>query len=190
MMTFKPGKLAVARRSIEQVRPVPKVLVECGAYVGNSAVAWGAMLRELNPGQAVRVFTLELDPEFAQIARDVVELAGLSDVVSVLQGPSGESLRKLQGEYGVEKIDVLFLDHWEDAYLPDLQLCEELGLLKKGGLVLADNTDMPGAPRYLEYVKAGGSRRDGGVRYQSESVESEEQGQGPKIVEVSWVVGA
>ena len=147
----------------------PKVLVELGAYVGSSAVAWGQILRDLDQGQAAcRVFTVELEPAFASISRDLISLAGLSDVVTVLQGQSGDILRTLKAEHGVDKIDVLFIDHWEKFYLPDLQLVEELGLFRKGSLVLADNTDNPGTPAYLAYVKKGGSG-EGGVRYESVS---------------------
>ena len=85
-----------------------------------------------------------------------------------MQGESGESLRKLKSEKCIEHIDVLFLDHWEKFYVPDLRLCEELGLLKKGSVIVADNTDMPGAPDYLKYVEGGG---EGGWKYRCESID-------------------
>ena len=65
-----------------------------------------------------------------------------------------------------------FIDHWERYYLPDLQWCEELGVFHKGSLVIADNTDIPGAPQYLKYVRAGGT---GSVKYDSKRYDSKTQ---------------
>jgi len=62
-------------------------------------------------------------------------------------------------------------DHWEDSYLPDLQLCEELSLFHKGSVVIADNVDFPGAPAYAAYVKAGG-QEGAKVKYTTESLAS------------------
>ncbi|KAK1474828.1 hypothetical protein CCUS01_05454 [Colletotrichum cuscutae] len=113
------------------------------------------MLRDfyLGDNSGIRVYSFELDPELAEIARDVVKLAGMSDIVTVLDGPGAESLEALvkNGDLKTESVDAVFFDHWEDIYLPDLKLCEELGVLHKGSVVLADNTDIPGAPKYLEY---------------------------------------
>lgn len=184
MMTFKPAKLEKCRALLADMSPRPKILVELGGYVGSSAVAWGQMLKALNGDsqegdeKKIRVFSMELDEEFAAIACDLVGLAGLEDVVTVLRGQSTELLHELRTTHGVDKIDVLFLDHWEEFYLPDLRACEDLGLLKPGGLILADNTDYPGAPEYLAYVKAGGQTGRRGrsarsaVKYQSTSYET------------------
>jgi catechol O-methyltransferase len=166
-MVYKPEKLAASKTVLEQMNPKPKILVELGTYVGNSAVAWGAILKELNGGSTdgVKVYGMELEKHFAKIASDLVDLAELNDCVEVVQGPSEESLKTLKAEGEIDKIDVLFLDHWERCYVPDLQLCEDLGLFRKGSVVLADNTDMPGAPDYLKYLKSGG--RPGKVKYES-----------------------
>ena len=36
-------------------------------------------------------------------------------------------------------MDVLFVDHAKERYLPDLRLIEEAGLLRDGSVVCADN---------------------------------------------------
>lgn len=107
-----------------------------------------------------------------RLSRDLVQLAGLDEIVHVLEGPASESLRTLYDEGKVTSggVDMAFIDHWEEYYLPDLQLCEKLGVFHKGSLVIADNTDFPGAPKYLEYVRSGGS---GAVRYESEGYTSQ-----------------
>lgn len=173
LMIFSQPKLDATEKVLATLDPKPKVLVELGGYVGKSALAWGLMLQKFHQasqGQAseVKVFSMELEPDFVSIIRDFVDTSGLSGTVEVLEGESGESLKRLKAEKGIERIDVLFLDHWEKFYVPDLRTCEDLKLLKKGSVVVADNTDMPGAPDYLKYVESGG---EGGWRYRCESVD-------------------
>ncbi|ORY62123.1 S-adenosyl-L-methionine-dependent methyltransferase [Pseudomassariella vexata] len=192
-MIFRAAKMDVARQVLSKLEPKPKVIVEFGTYVGTSALAWGYLLRSLQgengDNDGAKVYTFELDSGMAGIARDFVKLVGLEDTVHVLEGPGSDSLKKLTQEGKVQPggVDVVFFDHWEKLYLPDLQLCESLSLFHKGSVAIADNTDIPGAPDYLEYVKKGGSE-DGKVRYESVSHRAEGDGQGPKIVEVSTVV--
>lgn len=133
----------------------PKVFLEFGSYIGYSAVALGAAWRDLNSGQKVSYFTFEKSPLLAAVTSSFVELAGLKDVVHVHVGPAFESIVRLVAEGKLEKgsVDYILLDHWKDLYIPDLQLCEELSLLRKGSVVLVDNILTPGAPEYLAYVK-------------------------------------
>ena len=104
----------------------------------------------------MNVYTFELDPKMVALSRDLIELAGMADVVHVLEGPASESLKRLNDEGTVTSVDMAFFDHWEKFYLPDLQLIEDLKLWRAGSLAIADNTDFPGAPDYLRYVKNGG----------------------------------
>lgn len=162
MMTFKPSKVEVALEVLIQSKP--KTVVELGTYVGFSALAWGKMMKDFHSDlTGCKVVTMELSEEFANITSDFIKLAGLDDVVKVVQGQSATSLRQL-AKHGIDSIDYLFIDHWEKYYLSDLKLCEELDLLHPGSIIVADNTDMPGAPDYLEYVQGGGS---GKYRYLS-----------------------
>ncbi|KAI1486284.1 S-adenosyl-L-methionine-dependent methyltransferase [Biscogniauxia mediterranea] len=200
-MLFRKAKREVVREALTNMEPKPKVIVEFGTFVGTSAIAWGAILRELNGPDAkdIHVYTFELDPQIAQGARDAVKLAHLDDVVTVCEGSGSDSLRKLYAEGLVKEhgVDMVFMDHWEKFYLPDLELCEELKLFREGSLAVADNVDFPGAPDYHAYVKKGGSGKDGAVRYETKSVQVTEQQHhgparhpGPKIVEISKIVQA
>ena len=139
----------------------PGVIVELGGYVGYSAIwfasaqlaAWQAAGSK---GEKPRYWSLEADPVFAAVAMALVDLAGLGDVVRVVVGNADESLRRLkqEGMVGKGKVDMLFLDHVEELYDVDLKVAwEELGLLRKGALVVADNVLKPGAPRYREFVR-------------------------------------
>lgn len=181
MMIFRDAKLAVAKEALQAQTPAPRTILEFGTFVGKSALAWGAMLRDIhgeNLPEDVNVYTFDPNPKMVALTRDFVKLAGLENIVHVVEGPGGESVRKLVEEGKVTSVDMAFYDHWEKFYLPDLQLMEELKLWRVGSLAIADNTDMPGAPDYLAYVKAGGSGVDGAVKYDSKTCETR-GGRGP-----------
>lgn len=135
----------------------PRILVELGGYVGYSAILFASAMLAQSGGDAadkdIRLYSLEADPLVASIAMNLIDLASLSHIVKVVVGPAAHSLRRLHAEGTFSRIDMLFLDHVEDLYEPDLKLCEELGLLHKGSLVVADNVVLPGAPQYREYVR-------------------------------------
>ncbi|KAL5593586.1 hypothetical protein FOBRF1_012688 [Fusarium oxysporum] len=136
----------------------PSVFVEVGGYVGYSALFLGNALKNTHKdnqdakNKAV-YWSLEADPVFAGIAMNLVDLAGLSDVVKVITGKAADSLTRLKEEGKLESVDMLFLDHVEELYVTDLQVVESLGLLKKGSHIVADNVLRPGAPEYKQYVK-------------------------------------
>ena len=122
-----------------------------GGYVGYSAILFGNALRKAGGS---KYLTLERNPEFAAVILSLVNLAGLSDVVQVIVGPSDTSLKRLHSQQLLSQIDLLFLDHYKPAYLPDLKLCEQLGLVRPGTILAADNVIKPGNPPYLEYVRS------------------------------------
>ena len=155
---FQQEKIDVARQVLQSLPKTPTIIVELGTYIGVSALAFGQFLKEQNKKVAeCKVYSMETEANLANIAKDFVNLAGLSNIVQIVQGDSAQSLKRLQSD-GLSKIDVLFIDHWEERYLPDLQLCEDLGLLHPGTVIIADNTDIPGAPEYLTYVRSGGRK--------------------------------
>ncbi|KAM5311992.1 catechol O-methyltransferase isoform 1-T5 [Glossophaga mutica] len=130
----------------------PSTLLELGAYCGYSAVR---MARLLPPG--ARLLTIELNPDYATITQQMLEFAGLQDRVTVIIGASQDIIPQLKKKYDVDTLDMVFLDHWKDRYLPDTLLLEECGLLRKGTVLLADNVIRPGAPDFLAHVR-GSSR--------------------------------
>ncbi|XP_023580823.1 catechol O-methyltransferase isoform X1 [Trichechus manatus latirostris] len=126
----------------------PMVLLELGAYCGYSAVR---MARLLPHGS--HLLTIELNPAFAAITQQMVDFAGLQDKVTVLVGASQDIIPQLKKKHDIDKLDMVFLDHWKDRYLPDTLLLEECGLLQKGTVLLADNVICPGAPDFLAHVR-------------------------------------
>uniref|UniRef100_A0A4W6EQ90 catechol O-methyltransferase n=1 Tax=Lates calcarifer TaxID=8187 RepID=A0A4W6EQ90_LATCA len=115
-----------------------------------------SVVSEINPATVLdrlpphaKLITLEFNPDFAVIARQVIAWAG----VQLVEGASGDWIPKMKEQFGIKTFDLVFLDHWKDRYLPDTKLMEECGLLRKGSVLLADNVICPGTPDYLEYVR-------------------------------------
>ena len=105
----------------------PATAVEFGASLGFSTLHLAAAVRDAGSGV---VISTELEPEKARIARENLAAAGLDDVVDLREG---DALRTLQD---VRELDLLFLDGWNNLYLPVLDLFEPR--LTGGAVVIAD----------------------------------------------------
>lgn len=153
LINIGPNKAGITSDIISQEKPT--VFVELGGYMGYSAIWFGEAMRKARSGEKLMYLSLELEERFAKLAEELVQLAGLGDVVKFVVGPAGESLKNLvrDGTLAKQSVDLLFLDHVEDLYAQELKVAEELGILKKGGLVVADNVLRPGAPEYRKYVR-------------------------------------
>ena len=134
----------------------PKTMIELGGYIGYSALLFGDAVRRAG---GERYFSLERNPEFAAVIMSLLDLAGLSDVVKVIVGPSADSIKRLHGDGTLTSIDLMFLDHYKPAYKTDLKLCEQLNLIRPGTVLAADNVISPGNPPYLEYVRSSVSEK-------------------------------
>lgn len=165
LMNVGQEKGSVVTRLIAQEQP--KTFLEIGGYVGFSAILFGSQLR--NSG-GHRYLSLELNPAFAAVARELIALAGLDQTVSIIEGPCRESLRKLQQD-GVGAFDVVFIDHAKVLYLNELKLCEGLGFIRPGTTVMADDMVRQGNAAYSAYV-----RESPAVK--KEKFEQEKTGQG------------
>ena len=132
-------------------RAKPARILELGTYCGYSA------LRMAVAAPAARIVSIEFNPANAEIARRILEHAGVSGRVTVVVGTLGdggktvEALRSEQG-FRTGSVDFAFLDHDKNAYVPDLQLILREGWLRPGALVVADNVKVPGAPEYRAYM--------------------------------------
>lgn len=123
-------------------------MVEMGGYVGYSAIRFGDALRRAG---GKKYYSLEINPINASVAKMLIELAGLQDIITVIVAPSHEALAQLVQDGSIEQIEILFLDHWKDRYLYDLWFVERLGLLNKESVIVADNIS-PEAGRGIAYV--------------------------------------
>jgi caffeoyl-CoA O-methyltransferase len=83
------------------------------------------------------LISLELDEHHADVARNNVERAGLSDIVEVRVGDAHRLLTDLI-EIGEGPFDLVFIDADKEGY-PDY-LEASLRLVRPGSLILGDNT--------------------------------------------------
>jgi catechol O-methyltransferase len=125
--------------------------LELGTYCGYGA------LRIARAAPAARVFSVEFSAANAEIARRVWAHAEVSNRVTCVVGTIGDGGRTLdaldKSGFAAGALDLLFLDHAKDAYLPDLLSILDRGWLRRGSIVVADNILIPGSPKYREYMR-------------------------------------
>jgi len=153
----------------------PARALEIGAFCGYSAVRIARLLREWDG----RLVSLEASARNAEVARAMVELAGLGSLVDVRHAKAEEAIPSLGTPF-----DLVFIDHWKDLYLPDLLRLEKHGLLRSGSVVVADNVGLFDASAYFAHVRGSG-------RYDSRNVASsvEYRDELPDAVEISVFKG-
>ena len=119
-------------------------ILELGVYLGYSTIR---ILNNMMDNS--KLTSIEANEKFAQIAKEHIEISGLSKNHILKIGKSSDLIPSLEEQY-----DFVFIDHWKDLYLKDLQLLEEFGLLKQGAWVFADNVVLFNLEDYLEYVRS------------------------------------
>jgi len=158
------------------------VVVELGTYCGYSLIRMADAILEQCGGDSTSIdftiFTVDVNPQTQQVARQMVELAGLSDYVSFVLLPTGTSMldasstntnrrlsdqlhRAMRERFGGDDqrqqsphpIDFLFVDHAKELYLPDVQQLEQGGFLRAGSAVAADNVVFFRLDEYRRYMQ-------------------------------------
>ncbi|CAE7298550.1 COMT [Symbiodinium natans] len=131
-----------------------EVVVECGTFIGYSAIRLAMLTcREEAPDKTrPRVFTIEVDPIQACIARHLVDLAGVSFAVEVAIGQVRDVLPKIVELFGAESVGMVFMDYKGTAFHSDLDTLEDTGALGTDARLLADNVALPGAPLLLWHL--------------------------------------
>jgi predicted O-methyltransferase YrrM len=114
-----------------------KRILEFGTLGGYSAIL---MARAL-PGDG-RLITLEAKPEFAAVARQSIERAGVEDRVEVRVGPALEAFPALEEE-GAGPFDLVFID--ADKVNTPNYFDWALHHTRPGGLIVADNVVRDGS---------------------------------------------
>src|SRR5215210_6092239 len=107
-------------------------ILEVGTLGGYSAIHFGRALPE--DGTLV---SLEIDERHAEVARENVERAGLSDKVEIRVGDARELLAKI-AEEGEGPFDLVFIDADKTGYPEYLEWA--VRLTRPGSLILGDNT--------------------------------------------------
>ena len=114
---------------------------------------------------------IEGNEENIEVAKAVVEKAfgrgaKVLDRWKVIPGLSSDILRKVSGVEVLtgsptRLLDFVFLDHDKSYLLPDTRILESREFLADKAALVADNVIFPGAPDFLEYVKAPDKRNIG-----------------------------
>lgn len=169
LMNIGPDKGPLIQELAGRLPSAARIL-EIGAYCGYSSIMLASTF-----GPEARITSIEIDENAVRSSRANVEVAGLSERVTFVHGPSTEMIATLEGRF-----DLVFLDHWKDLYKQDLQQIEERGLIGPGSIVVADNVgDLFDPVAYLDYVRSCG-------RYESEHrVATIEYTDLPDAVEIS-----
>lgn len=105
-----------------------KHVVELGTSTGISGIWLGLGLKQTGG----KLTTYEIDAERAAIARENFQRAGLSDVITLVEGDAHEEVTKLDGT-----IDLIFLDADKEGYIDYLN--KLMPLLRPGGVIMAHN---------------------------------------------------
>lgn len=108
----------------------PKKIIECGTLFGYSTIH---MARALEKN--AHIFTIEREAKAAEQAKLSFEECGVSDRITLLTGEVEEKLAELSTQ---APFDMIFIDHNKTGYLTALQWAEKN--IRKGGLIIADNT--------------------------------------------------
>jgi len=129
-----------------------RLALELGTYCGYGS------LRIARAAPSAKVYSVEFAAANAEVARRIWAHAGVDDRITCVVGTIGDGGRTLEAlatEHGFAEgnLDLLFLDHDKNAYLPDLQSILDRGWLHHGSIVVADNVRIPGAPKYREYMR-------------------------------------
>jgi len=119
-----------------------KHVVEIGTSNGYSALWFCLALRVTNG----KMTTHEIDPYRISMARENFKRAGVSHLVTIVEGDAHKTVTRLK-----EPIDILFIDADKAGYFDYLN--KLLPLVRPGGLILAHNTtDL--ASEMQDYLKA------------------------------------
>ncbi|TPX54566.1 hypothetical protein PhCBS80983_g05880 [Powellomyces hirtus] len=151
MMHMGDRKGDVLRKVMQEHKP--KRVLELGTYCGYSGTLIAAELHKLNPDQPVQLVTIDPSPLQYAVAAKIIAKAGLASSVIFMNKYSHEAIANLPTD---EKFDLVFIDHEKTRYLPDLKAIVDRGLVKSGGVVVADNVLIFDSREYLEYVKTSG----------------------------------
>lgn len=139
----------------EMKKANPHNMMELGGYVGYSAILFGNEISKVNG----KYYSFEMSEEFANIARHLIDIAGLEKTIEIIVGPTGTTLpnffnyNKGSNNFDhVKPMDFIFMDHDMQLYHDDVRVLETVGAIGKGTVMVADNIITPGSPLYHNYV--------------------------------------
>lgn len=115
-----------------------KTVVEVGVFTGFTALAFALAL----PADGV-VHAFDISSEFPAVGKPFWAEAGVEDKIKLQVAPATQSMQQLLDAGAAGTVDIVFLDADKTGYDAYYELA--LQLLRKGGIVVVDNTLMGGS---------------------------------------------
>ena len=151
------------------------ICVELGTYCGYGSIWLAKTLYEFSKKHGTidfHLFTIEVNPSFVNIAREMIDLCKLNEYVTILEnefmlngrvGDVGSLLKNgimshfskndNSHDNNCSSVDFLLIDHDKDSYLNDLKRLEDCAMVQKGTVVAADNVIFAKIDDYVSYMK-------------------------------------
>ena len=155
LMNVGPEKGEILRDNL--VKSKPNNVIELGTFIGYSAVLISSTI-----GEKSRLTSIDSDSHSIEIAKELINFAGLDDKVNLMHGSAEEIIPELNFN-----ADFVFIDHAKKKYLSDLKLLETEEIILKNCTVFADNVGIfkDEMAEYFDHVRNSG-------KYQSQNFSS------------------
>ena len=116
-----------------------KKILEIGMSVGYSGLWFAdAIMSNTQDGQ---IITIDREKFKIDSATRNFEEAGVSSIIKIREGEARKILREIKKEFGENYFDFIFIDADKESYIEYFDLC--LSLVRKGGIIAADNILLP-----------------------------------------------
>ena len=155
LMNVGPEKGEILRDHL--VKSKPNNVIELGTFIGYSAVLISSTI-----GEKSKLTSIDSDSHSIEIAKELINFAGLDDKVNFMHGNAEEIIPELNFN-----ADFVFIDHAKKKYLSDLKLLEREEIIIKNCTVFADNVGIfkDEMVEYFHHVRNSG-------KYQSQNFSS------------------
>jgi len=117
-----------------------KRILEIGTSVGYSGL-WFADAVMSNTQSEGQIITIDREKFKIDNATRNFEEAGVSSLIKIREGEASKILHEIKEEFGEDYFDFIFIDADKESYIEYFDLC--LPLVRKGGIVAADNILLP-----------------------------------------------
>ena len=155
LMNVGPEKGEILRDHL--LKSKPNNVIELGTFIGYSAVLISSSI-----GEKSKLTSIDSDSHSIEIAKELINFAGLDDKVNLMHGSAEEIIPELNFS-----ADFVFIDHAKKKYLSDLKLLETQEIILKNCTVFADNVGIfkDEMAEYFDHVRNSG-------KYQSQNFSS------------------
>ena len=155
LMNVGPEKGEILRDHL--LKSKPNNVIELGTFIGYSAVLISSSI-----GEKSKLTSIDSDSHSIEIAKELINFAGLDDKVNLMHGRAEEIIPDLNFN-----ADFVFIDHAKKKYLSDLKLLETEEIILKNCTVFADNVGIfkDEMAEYFDHVRNSG-------KYQSQNFSS------------------